>query len=235
MSSLNNGVTCHAAQHAQFERVHTHPLSLAGDWDPLQDLLLLRPPQQMLWPAEGAIGLLEVYDGDTLVLPEGVTALTYPLPLCTSFYPCSLRVLGSSGAALVVEVHPEASSLRPQSYPQPWFCLSRDVLSHLIVAEKDSPPPSSVKNYVRGGGGSDTETAWCLRGGMCALCMVPQASCSFHLCFRPVSGFPALSITAVRGAGAGTCDLRRHIGLWVCHARHCEPLLRKAHALWLGV
>ncbi len=89
----------------------------------MQDLFLLQPPQQTLWPADGAIGLLDVYDWDTLVLPQGVSALSYPLPLCTGFYPCSLRVLGSSGAALVVEVHPESSSLNPQPSalsPQHW-------------------------------------------------------------------------------------------------------------------
>ena len=59
------------------------------------DLHTLLHPKEVPWKNSGFVWLLDVYDWDTVIVEQGVTAeLSFGLNLCVAFFPCSIIITG---------------------------------------------------------------------------------------------------------------------------------------------
>ena len=78
----------------------------------LQDLYALKFPRDVSW-SSGQLWFVDVFDWDTTIIPGNSTvALTYPVNLCSGFFPCALLVRGGPSSLLVKTRNGSVSCLK---------------------------------------------------------------------------------------------------------------------------
>jgi predicted outer membrane repeat protein len=71
--------------------------------DLLDDLRIIRAPNTLCWPNQGAANeFIDVYDWDLIVLQGSCRSapLRFHLALCTGIFPCFIRIIGTDGAEI---------------------------------------------------------------------------------------------------------------------------------------